>query len=165
MYISRSSVWSAVALVLLTACASGRSGLGTPPEGQLGLTPVVPAASGPKITKVSRIRPEQTQTIVITGRGFGTSQPYSGDGNGDLVFYITGSLGDWAAGCGPHESENCTVGLAVKSWTDTKITVSGFTGQYGYGYFVLNTGYKVQVDVYNPQTQKGPAKSKSIRVH
>jgi hypothetical protein len=81
------------------------------------------------------------------------------------VIYTTGSLGEWAAGCGPHESENCTGGLAVKSWTDTKITVSGFTGQYGYGYFVLNPGYKVQVDVFNPQTLKGPAKSKSIKVH
>ena len=164
MYISRLLLSNGVAAVLLTACASGGSQPGVPSSAQLDINSISSASSGPKILKVSKILPKQTQTIYITGRGFGTSQPYMGDGQGYLVFYIKGSLGDWAAGCGPHENENCTVGLNVTSWTNKKITVAGFTGQYGHSYFVLKKGYTVYVDVYNPQTLKGPAQSQAIIV-
>jgi len=164
MHTFRLLLCNAAAAALLTACTNSPSQAGIPSGTQLSVNSISFASTGPKISKVSRIRPKQTQTIYITGRGFGTSQPYMGDGQGYLVFYIKGSLGDWAAGCGPHENENCTVGLNVTSWTNKKITVAGFTGQYGYSYFVLKKGYTVTVDVYNPQTQKGPAQSQPIIV-
>jgi hypothetical protein len=149
MYICRSSAWT-IALVLLTACASGRSGLGGRPETS-GLTPAVPVA--PKITRVSRIEAQQYQKIVISGSGFGTMNPYNGD---SAYIRIRDKTGQWDAGY-QSSSETDSVWLDVTKWTETKIVITGFTGDYGEETWVLNKGDRVAVSVWNTQDDQGPA--------
>jgi hypothetical protein len=153
MYISRSSAWSAIALVLLTACASGRSGSVAQPDGPLGLTPVAPTPSGPKITSVSRIKPEQYQKIVISGSGFGTMSPYNGD---SAYIRFRDKTGKWDAGH-TSSSEIDSVWLDVTEWSDSKIVITGFTNDYGQEGWVLNKGDRVEFYVWNPQDDNGPA--------
>ena len=101
-------------------------------DAQTGAGPAVyslVAASGTdncptSITSVSPIISAQTQTITIKGEGFGTQAAYTGDSN-----YITladGSGNPWFAG-----QTGDTVTLAVSSWTDTQIVLTGFSGTYG----------------------------------
>jgi hypothetical protein len=151
MYISRSSAWSAIALVLLTACASSRSELVGAPETPLGLTPAIPVT--PKITSVSRIKPEQYQKIVISGSGFGTMNPYNGD---SAYIRIRDKTGKWDAGH-KSSSETDSVWLDVTKWSNSKIVITGFTGDYGEEDWVLNKGDHLAVYVWNPQDGQGPA--------
>jgi hypothetical protein len=151
MRIFRTSTWSAIALVLLTACASGRSGSVGPPETALGLTPAIPVT--PKITSVSRIKAEQYQKIVISGSGFGIMNPYDGD---SAYIRIRDKTGKWDAGY-DSSSETDSVWLDVTEWTEVKIVITGFTGDYGEENWVLNKGDRVAVSVWNTQDGQGPA--------
>jgi hypothetical protein len=108
----------------------------------------------PKITRVSRILAEQTQTIIITGRNLGTSQPFNGDSNYLKVVDDPKNAGAWAAGCGPADGGPCGTTLNVTSWTDTQIVIAGFTGTYGSNPLRRN-GVAV-FEVWNPQTGAGP---------
>lgn len=111
------------------------------------------AVAQPMITKVSKITTQEFQTITIVGSGFGTQAPYTGDSN-----YI--SLTDesanpvWQAGYAPY---NDTVTLVVQKWTDTKIVLGGFSGQWGQYDYILTVGDSEQIEVWNPQTASGPA--------
>jgi uncharacterized repeat protein (TIGR03803 family) len=83
-------------------------------------TPTVPTITG--VTWNS-----QTQTVVISGSGFGSQAAYSGE-SGYLRFYD--STDGVAAGyVGGNESD--AIGLDVTSWSDTQIEIQGFTGAYG----------------------------------
>jgi uncharacterized protein (TIGR03437 family) len=106
----------------------------------------------PSITSVSPILPQQSQTITITGSGFGTLQPYSGD---SIYIEISDITANWNAGWSGGSTSN-TVGLIVSSWTDSQITLAGFQGSYGQGY-LLQAGDQIQVNVWNAQTDAGPA--------
>ncbi|MGA8069253.1 MAG: IPT/TIG domain-containing protein, partial [Terriglobales bacterium] len=92
----------------------------------LALCPMLCQAQ-PTITSVSPITTQQYQTITIKGSGFGKQAPYTGDSD-----YI--SLEDqtaqpaWQAG---YSGFNDTVTLIVNSWTNDKITLGGFSGQWG----------------------------------
>ncbi len=119
-----------------------------PPEGIGSPT----AAGSPTISSVTAILPQQTQTITITGTGFGTQAAYNGDSS---FIEITDTTANWNAGFGNSTGAN-TVTLNVTSWTDTKIVIAGFTGDYGRGYTLTN-GDKLEVKVWNVQTQTGPA--------
>ena len=110
-------------------------------------------ATTPNITSVSPILPQQTQTITITGTGFGTQQPYTGDSS---YIQITDTTANWAAGLVNNTGSN-TVGLNVTSWTDSQITLAGFQGAYGQSTYVLQAGDQVQVKVWNAPTGAGPA--------
>jgi hypothetical protein len=118
---------------------------------------VNPKPSGtPVIATVSAILPQQAQTITITGRGFGTLAAYSGNSS-----YIAVNLPTWGAGySGP--GTNDAVGLAVTSWTDTKIVLAGFTGYYGYTLdgdinLWVNAGDAITLQIWNAQTGAGPS--------
>jgi hypothetical protein len=115
---------------------------------------VVAGAGGdtcnPVITSVSAIAPEQTQTITITGTGFGTQSAYNGDSNAIALIDTTGTL--WEAG-----RTGNSVGLNVTSWTDTQITLTGFTGAYGTHGWCISPGDQLSVTVRNAQTLGGPA--------
>jgi hypothetical protein len=54
--------------------------------------------------------------------------------------------------------------LNVTAWTAKKITVAGFTGDYGDSNFTLNKGDQVYVVVWNPESQHGPAQSETVTV-
>lgn len=115
----------------------------------------------PKIKKVSPIQAEQTQKIVVTGKGFGKMKPYVGDSccieitvtNPQCEYY--GSYTQWNAG---YEGSNPNeVTLNITKWTNKKIVIAGFTGNYGQGCWTLNAGQPIEVKVWNAQTQAGPA--------
>jgi hypothetical protein len=118
-------------------------------------------ASGekPQIKKITRIKPEQYQNIVISGSGFGTMQPYNGD---SAFIRIRDKTGGWDAGR-VSSSETDSVWLDVTQWTDSKIVITGFTNDYGQENWVLNKGDRLEVYVWNPQDGNGPA-TKGARV-
>jgi triacylglycerol esterase/lipase EstA (alpha/beta hydrolase family) len=106
----------------------------------------------PIIKSVSDISTQQTQTITISGSGFGTSSPYSGDSN---YIAVGNNTQVWQAGyTGPCNScayGTCgycydTYSLIVNSWTDSQIVLGGFTGGG-----TLNNGDSIQIVVGNPQ--------------
>jgi len=76
------------------------------------------------INSVSQILPQQTQPITINGTGFGSQSPYTGDSKYIELVDSTGT--SWNAG-----HSGAAVTLAVSSWTDTQIVLSGFSGSYG----------------------------------
>jgi hypothetical protein len=132
------------------------------------LLPVVATAAGPQISSVSPISAEASQTINISGSGFGSQSPYTGDSR---YIQITDLTKNWAAGycdpalnppenpqsCVPGASPSDAVGLKVTSWTDTSIEIGGFAFHYGENNWTLDTGDQIQVEVWNPQTHAGPA--------
>jgi hypothetical protein len=111
------------------------------------------AAQTPVITSVSKISTQQFQTIVITGSGFGTHKPYTGDSDYISLEDQTASPG-WQAGYKPF---NDTVTLIVHQWEDSKIILGGFSGAWGQFDYILTIGDSEQVEVWNPQTGSGPA--------
>ena len=126
-----------------------------PPEG-IGTAPGAAAVSingAPTISGVTAILPQQSQTITITGSGFGTQAAYNGDSS---FIEITDTTANWNAGLSNSTGGN-TVTLNVTSWTDTRIVLSGFGGDYGKSVFAIANGDKLQVKVWNAQTQTGPA--------
>ena len=110
---------------------------------------ITPAFTGPGIESVSAILPQQTQTITITGSGFGTQAAYSGNSN--YINFVDNSGVTFSAGTGGD-----AIGLSISSWTNTQVVISGLTGAYGDFGWVLNSGDKVTISVSNPQTNAGP---------
>ncbi len=116
-------------------------------------TASVALSQTPVITHVSKVTTQQFQTIVITGSGFGTHKPYTGDTPYISFEDVTASPG-WQAGYSPY---NDTVTLIVQEWEDSKIILGGFSGAWGEFNYILTLGDSVQIEVWNPQTGAGPA--------
>jgi len=114
---------------------------------------VVPAgSSAPAITSVSPIVSEQTQTITITGTGFGTHVAYTGDSAYiQLEDSNSSNSGAWAAGYTGNG-----IDLGVSSWTDSQIVLTGFSGNYGTTH-CIRPGDNLSISVWNAQTGDGPA--------
>ena len=110
-------------------------------------------SSMPVLTSVSPIVAQPNQTITLSGSGFGTQTPYNGDSQ---YLEIADLTGNWIAGWINNGSPN-QVTLNVTSWTDSQIVIQGFTGDYGQNNWVLNPGDKIQVSVWNAQSDAGPA--------
>ena len=108
----------------------------------------------PNITGVSTILPQANQTITVTGSGFGSQQPYSGDSPDLRIIDVTQN--SWSAGYSNGSNPNL-VTLNVTSWTDTQIVIQGLQGDYGQNGWVLKAGDLIQVNVWNPQTSLGTA--------
>jgi C1A family cysteine protease len=110
---------------------------------------VVNPSTLPVVASVSAILPQQSQTITITGKGFGAHAAYSGNSS-----YIAVNLPTWGAGySGP--GANDAVGLVVTSWTDTQIVLAGFMGSYA-GAWTIQQGNPITIEVWNAQTGAGP---------
>ncbi len=124
------------------------------------------SASSPTITSISSISTDQFQTIVITGSGFGTQNPYNGDSS-----YISFSdvNRNWEAGflgpclpaldgCGGYGFVDDALGLVVDSWNDSSVVLGGFSGPWGSTGFGcsptcdLGAGDQVQIIIWNAQT-------------
>jgi hypothetical protein len=118
---------------------------------------ISPAFTGPGIESVSAILPEQTQTITITGAGFGTHAPYSG--NSADINFVDNSGVTWSAGTGTD-----LVGLSISSWTDSQIVLAGFTGSYGFAGWALSSGDNISISIWNAQSGAGPYICKNIIV-
>lgn len=117
------------------------------------------AFAQPQITRVTKIATQQFQTITITGSGFGTQAPYTGDSNYISLLDMTAQPG-WQAGydgCLLGFCTTDTVTLIVNSWTNSKIVLGGFSGAWGTHNYILNKGDSVQLSVFDAQTGSGPA--------
>ena len=107
------------------------------------------------ITSVSQISTQQYQTITIRGTGFGAQAPYIGDSP-----YIAFSdfTQVWEAG---HIGNNFVnaITLIVDSWTDSDITLGGFSGGWDSKTtnWTLRNGDSIGLAVINPQSGQVPA--------
>jgi hypothetical protein len=90
--------------------------------------------------------------VTITGTGFGTLNPVDGD---SAYIRVTDATGSWNAGS-TRDAPADFVTLNVTSWTDTQITVSGWTGDYGDNNWTLNDGDKIDVQIWSAPTGAGP---------
>ena len=135
-----------------------------PLTASLSLNPNLPAAlnlvslastgvnidsGSPSITAVSAILPQQTQTITITGSGFGSQPAYTGDS--PYIALSDSSGNPWFAG----QTGN-SITLAVSSWTDTQIVLAGLSGNYGIVH-CIRPGDQLSISVWNAQTGNGPS--------
>jgi hypothetical protein len=137
--------------IIVSSCSQSVGSLPSSGSSQNQVTHAT--GTNPVITKVSRIKPQQYQKIVISGSGFGTMQPYNGD---SAYIRIRDKTGAWDAGH-VSASETDSVWLDVTQWSDSKIVITGFTNDYGQQNWVLNTGDKLDVYVWNAQDGNGPA--------
>jgi hypothetical protein len=120
-------------------------------------------AAKPEIKTISKITTQKLQTITITGTGFGTHAPYTG--NSDFISFLD-TTKKWQAGyegCLLGFCTTDTVTLIVHSWTNTKIVVGGFSGAWGTHNFTLARGNSEEISIFNPQTSAGPA-TKTVKV-
>ena len=62
----------------------------------------------------------------------------------------------WNA-CWTGDPGTDSVTCDISSWTDREITFGGYTGGYGQGNWVVTEGDEIEVQVWNPQSGKGPA--------
>ena len=147
---SQKLLWSGLIVAIFFAAAgSARSGQisGGSSASQL---PSIEAAqqeatsyNGPVVVAVSPIFARQTQTITIFGKNFGTHSAF----NGNVSFFkFTDVTQNWNAG---YSGDGVTV--SVTEWTDTKIVITGFTGSYGSGTWVLKAGDSIQITIWNAQ--------------
>jgi hypothetical protein len=95
-----------------------------------------------------------SQTVQITGSCFGTGNTSSGADTGYLR--ISDLTAGWNA-CWTGDPGTDLVTCNVSSWTDTAITFSGYTGDYGDGSWVVSNGDLIEIQVWNPQSGRGPA--------
>jgi N-acetylneuraminic acid mutarotase len=122
-----------------------------------------PGIPGPVVQTVSSILAQQTQTITITGLGFGTETAYNGDSA--YIGIVDGSGVTWQAGYANSAMDiNDLVTLSISSWTDTQIVLAGFTGSYGSDGWTLNQGDLLSVSIWNAQTGVGPGICSNIIV-
>jgi protein involved in polysaccharide export with SLBB domain len=99
------------------------------------------------ITSISAVLPQQTQTITITGEGFGSQAAYTGD---SAYIQVTDTTRSWTGG---HTGNGITLG--VTSWTDSKIVLSGFGGSFGTNHCIA-PGDHLSFSVWNAGTGAGP---------
>jgi hypothetical protein len=104
----------------------------------------------PTVLSISRVVDAETQTITITGYGFGYNQPYEGDSSFLWMVDIQGNgTGWWRAGC-PQQYGPCGTWLIVSSWTPKRIVITGFAN----GMWPTK-GDLVNFFIWNPQTGRG----------
>jgi hypothetical protein len=121
----------------------------TPP---IAPSAAAPAAARPLIQSVSPILPRPDQKIIVTGTGFGQLAPYVGNS----AYIQLGDASGWYAGYS-RDPGGDAVTLAISSWADTEITIDGLRGAYGQRGWTLNPADRVQLRIWNPQTNAGPA--------
>lgn len=109
---------------------------------------------GPVIDSVSAISDSVSQTITITGSGFGDLSPYA-DNNSPYIRISDDSDNDWQAcynGPGSRDSVTCS----ISRWTGSSIVITRFGSNYGEGIWKFEPGDQLTVSVWNPQTLSGP---------
>jgi hypothetical protein len=113
-----------------------------------------PGPCTPMINTVGPFEATATQTVEITGSCFGTGNTSSGADT--AYFRISDLTAGWNA-CWTGDPGTDAVTCNVSSWTNNEITFSGYTGDYGNGSWVVNSGDQIEIQVWNPQSGKGPA--------
>lgn len=163
---ARQALALAFAGAMLAGCASNAVPGANPVSGAnassalRSISLIAPDSGGPKINSVTPIQAEQTQKIVIKGKRFGRMKPYNGDSCCIKIVvtnpacYDYGDYGTWQAG---YEGSGNEVTLNVTKWTNEKIVLAGFTGLYGYYCWYLVAYEPIQINIWNAQSQAGPA--------
>jgi hypothetical protein len=147
----------ALLALILSGCSQGSAGTTIPPS-YAAFSPMVLVAGGqPNITSVSKIVAKQKQKIVISGSGFGSQKPYDGDSPYIQIFDTTAGFS--AGHMSSYEIDS--VHLKVTDWQPNKITIAGFTGDYGQNYWYLSKGDDITVNVWSAKTGNGPASKKT----
>jgi len=122
----------------------------------LGLTQMLLSAwPKPVIESISAIEAEQMQQIRIIGRGLGHHVPFTGVGLDTPDLMIGDDTAHWMAGLMDADRVS-DVTVLVQDWSDTLITIKGFSGMYGQGdprqgEWKLHPGDRVRIRVWNPQ--------------
>jgi serine/threonine protein kinase len=111
-----------------------------------------PACTAPQIASVSAFQATATQTVQITGNCFGTGNTSSAVDT--AYFRISDLTKGWNA-CWTLDPDTDSVTCDISSWTAQGITFSGYTGDYGA--YTVDAGDQIKVQVWNPQSGKGPA--------
>jgi DNA-binding winged helix-turn-helix (wHTH) protein len=110
----------------------------------------------PVILRVSAITADQSHEIRIVGHGLGRHVPFNVLGLDTPYLMIGDETSDWmAAKMDPDRVSDVTV--LVQDWSDTLITIKGFSGMYGLGdakqgNWRLHDKDQVRIRVWNPQT-------------
>lgn len=113
-----------------------------------------PASCAPKINAVGPVAAIANTTIEIVGNCFGTAGSTSGSDT--AYFRISDLTAGWNA-CWTGDPGTDAVTCNVPSWTNTAIVFHGFAGAYGQGSWVVSNGDRLEIQVWNPQSGKGPA--------
>jgi len=131
---------------------SGCDRSGTTPSKDEGL-------GSPRIASVSSIRPDFSQRIIISGSNFGATASCNGYTPWLRIVDLTRN---WSAGhvsaqgCQKVPSVNGdAASLNISSWSPAQIVVDGI-GRNNRGSTVLEPGDRIEIQVWNPQTQRGP---------
>jgi hypothetical protein len=140
--------------IIISSCSQSPGSM--PSSGSPQSRIVSLSGSTPSISKVTSIKAKQYQKIVISGSGFGTTSPYNGDSDYLQIWDLTGK---WSAGL-KNSTQDDSVWLDVTSWSDDKIVITGFTGDYGQSYWKLKKHDQLEINVWNWQTDSGPATEK-----
>lgn len=111
----------------------------------------------PVIESVSAVEAEQVQQIRIVGHGLGRHAPFFRVGLDTPYLMIGDDTEHWMAGQMNADSIS-DVTVLVQDWSDTLITIKGFSGMYGQGdpregNWRLHLGDKVRIRVWDPQHQ------------
>jgi hypothetical protein len=118
------------------------------------------AQSAPTISSVNSILPQNAQTIIIRGSGFGSTSPKTqnlGDSVDTIDDATTPSLAirdhgtgadSWAAGRITSGNFDA-IGLKLASWSDTEIVLNGFGSALG-GQWKIAAGDPIEVVVFGP---------------
>jgi hypothetical protein len=93
-------------------------------------------------------------TLEIIGNCFGTGNTSS---RADTPYFRISDLSAGWNGCWTGDPGTDSVTCNIPSWTNTTIIFGGFTGGYGQNGWVINDGDRVEIQVWNPQSGKGPA--------
>jgi hypothetical protein len=113
-----------------------------------------PGPCTPAINAVGPFEATVTQTVEITGSCFGTGNTSSGADT--AYFRISDLTAGWNA-CWTGDPGTDQVSCSIASWTNNEIIFSGYTGDYGEGSWVVTSGDLIEIQVWNPQSGKGPA--------
>lgn len=101
----------------------------------------------PQIERVYFSKIGQSLHIEVDGAGFGAA-PQAMPFVGTMSYFriLDDTHGGWGAGRGGYGYDG--IGLQYTSWTDTRITISGYDAGYG-GVYVVTPGDRVRIFVAN----------------
>lgn len=113
-----------------------------------------PPSCSPAIATVGPFAAAAAQTVEITGSCFGTGNTTSAADTD--YFRVTDLTAGWNA-CWTNDPGTDSVTCDISSWSDSKIVFSGYTGYYGQNTWTVTEGDQIEIQVWNPQSDRGPA--------
>ncbi len=110
----------------------------------------------PHLASVSPLQPAASQDVTVTGSCLGT-HPALAQADGTILRISDETTSQSWNGCSTRDSPADQVTCTITSWTNNAIDFAGYSGPYGTGHWLLSSGDTVLIQVWNPQTGRGPA--------